>query len=83
MFRETKHSTTEAVIELIRTLPEKEQKVIVRTFTSVKSKPKRKTSSVRTEQDVLNSIKGSLKQIKEAKRTGKPLKTLDEFLNEL
>jgi len=60
----------------------KEQKVIVNTFSPSKIKRTQKTA-VKTEQDVLDSIKQGLQEIKEAKRTGKPLKTLDEFLNEL
>ena len=81
MFKE--HST-EKLIEYIQTLPDKEQKVIVKTLSSNKvKKVRKKATRGRTEQDVLDSIKRGLQEIKESKRTGKPLKTLDQFLDEL
>jgi len=78
-----KEHTTEKLIEYIQTLPDKEQKFIIKTLSTTKVKKARKTGSVRKEQDILNGIKEGLQEIKESKRTGKPLKTLDEFLNEL
>jgi MFS superfamily sulfate permease-like transporter len=83
MFREINHTRTEAIIDLVRTLPEREQKIIVKTLSSPKPKKGRKNGSAKTEQDVLDSIKRGLEEIKESKRTGKPMKTLDEFLNEI
>jgi hypothetical protein len=81
MFKE--HST-EKLIEYIQTLPDKEQKVIVKTLSSNKvKKVGKKATRGRTEQDVLDSIKRGLEEIKESKRTGKPLKSLSETLHEL
>lgn len=78
-----KEHPTEKLIEYIQALPDKEQKFIIKTLSTTKIKKTRKTASVRTEQDILNGIKEGLQEIKESKRTGKPLKTLEETLNEL
>ncbi len=78
-----KERTTEKLIEYIQALPEKEQRFIVKTLSSPKVKKSDKAALVRTEQDILNGIKQGLQEIKKSKRTGKPMKTLDEFLNEL
>ena len=77
-----KEHATEKLIEYIQALPDKEQKFIVKSLSSPKVKKKKNEKRV-TEQDVLNSIKRGLEEIKESKRTGIPLKTLDEFLDEL
>ena len=78
-----KERTTEKLIEYIQALPDREQKFIIQTLSSPKVKKTRQTATKRTEQDILNGIKQGLQEIKESKRTGKPMKTLDEFLNEL
>lgn len=83
MFRELHHTTAEAIIDLIRTLPERDQKVIVKTLSSSGNRRTRKAPSKRTEKDVLDTIKAGLEEIKESKRTGKPLKSLRTTLNEL
>jgi hypothetical protein len=80
MFRETNHSTTKAVIELIRTLPDREQKVIAKTL----AEPKKKLSArEKKKQEVLNGIAEGFREIKEARRGGKQLMDLDDALNEL
>jgi hypothetical protein len=78
-----KERSTEKLIEYIQTLPDKEQKAIVKTLSLPKAKKGEKTARVKTEQDVLDSIQRGLEEIKESKRTGKPLKTLQETLHEL
>lgn len=80
MFKE--HST-EKLIEYIKTLPEKEQIFIEKTLSSARKRKVRKSSAPKTEQDVLDSIERGMREIKEAKRTGKPLKSLQETLREL
>lgn len=74
MFKE--HST-EKLIEYIKTLPEKEQIFIEKTLSSARKRKLHKSS------DVLDSIERGMREIKEAKRTGKPLKSLQETLREL
>jgi len=59
-----------------------EQKYIAKTLTSSSAKKSRKTSG-KKEEDVLKSISKGLKEVKDAKRSGKSLKTLDKFLDEL
>jgi hypothetical protein len=79
MFREINHARTEALVDYIRILPVSEQKFITRQLNSKKklsAKEKRKLKE-------LKGIAEGLREIKESKRTGKPMKTLDEFLNEL
>ena len=78
-----KESATEKLIEYIQALPDKEQKFIVKTLSLPKTKKTGKTATAKTEQDVLDSIKRGLEEMKESKRTGKPMKTIDEFLNEI
>lgn len=80
MFRETSHTTTKAVIELIRTLPDKEQRVIAKTLAAPKKKLSKREKKT---QEVLNDIAAGWSEVKEAKRTGIPLPTLTETLNEL
>ena len=82
MFREVNHARTDALIEYIRILPQSEQKIIVDSLTASKSKKKLSTKEKKKLQ-ILKGIAEGLKEIKEAKRTGKPMKTLDEFLDEL
>ena len=77
-----KERSTEKLIEYIQTLPDREQKAIVKTLSSVKAN-KEKRAGAKTESDVLNGIKQGLREIKASKRTKKPLKTLDDFLNEI
>jgi len=77
-----KENSTAKIIEYIQSLPAKKQRVILETISTKTQKKERKTSSI-TEQAVLNNIKIGLLEIKEAKKTGKKLKTLDQFLNEL
>jgi hypothetical protein len=78
-----KERSTEKLIEYIQTLPDKEQKAIVKTLSGTKSKKVVKPRGVKTEQDVLDSIRLGLEEIKESKRTGKPLKSLEATLYEL
>lgn len=78
MFKET---PTQKLVEYLQTLPEKDKQVIVKTLSSPKPKKKLNEKDKRKQQ-VLKSISAGLHEIKESKRTGKPLKTLDEFLNE-
>ena len=78
-----KERTTEKLIEYLQTLPDKEQKFIVKSLSTSKVKKPRKIDSARTEQDILDTIKGGLQEIKEAKRTGKSLKNLGDTLHEL
>jgi hypothetical protein len=78
-----KEHATEKLIEYIQALPDKEQKLILKSLSATKPKKIRKATSVRTEQDVLDGIKEGLREIKESKRTGKPLKNLEETLHEL
>ncbi len=78
-----KESTTEKLIEYLQALPDKEQKFIIKSLSTAKIKKPRKTDPSRTEQDVLDTIKKGLQEIKEAKRTGKPLKNLEDTLHEL
>jgi hypothetical protein len=82
MFRETNHTVTEAIINLVRTLPEREQKFIAKTLNTTKTKKKTDKKELKKQQ-VLNDIRDGLLEIKEAKRTGKKLKSLEEFLNEI
>lgn len=82
MFKEIR-PTTDAIIDLIRTLPNAEQQKIVKTLSSKGLKKKQKPSPKKKEKAVLASIKQGLHEIKEAKRTSKSLKTLDAFLNEI
>ena len=79
MFKE--HST-EKLIEYIQSLPAIEQKFIVKTLSSPRAKKKMNPAST-AELRVLNSIKGSLEEIKEAKRTGKKLPELQDLIDEL
>ena len=78
-----KERSTEKLIEFIQTLPDKEQQVIIKSLSSPKIKKASKKRLVKTEQDVLDSIKRGLEEIEESKRTGKPLKSLEATLNEL
>ncbi len=82
MFREINHARTEALIDYIRILPENEQKAIVSGISDFKGK-KKLTKKQKNTQQVLKGIAEGLKEIKEAKRTGKPMKTLEEFLDEI
>jgi len=82
MFREINHTRTGAIIDLVRSLPEREQKIIVKTLTTPQQKKKLSKKEKKT-QEVLNDIANGLREIKEAKRTGKKMMSLDEALNEL
>lgn len=81
MFKESKH-TTDAIVDLIHTLPQRQQKVIVKKLAASKS-PKKLSKKAKKKQEVLKSIEDGLREIKEAKRSGKKRKTMEEFLNEL
>jgi hypothetical protein len=82
MFREINNTRTEAIIDLIRTLPQAEQTAIVRSLSAVKRK-KKLTRKEKNTQEVLRGIAEGLKEIKDAKRKGKELMDLEEALNEL
>ena len=77
-----KESPTQKLIEYIQTLPKQERKVIAEQILEPKAKRKTDKKEVK-KQKVLKDIKSGLLEIKEAKRTGKKLKTLDAFLNEI
>jgi hypothetical protein len=79
MFRGINNARTAATVNYIRTLPEPEQKAIVRQLVSKKKLSKKAKKKI----EILKGIAEGLREIKEAKRTGKPMKTLDEFLDEL
>jgi hypothetical protein len=85
MFKEINHARTDAIIDLIRTLPELEQTVIARGLSAAKPKKKlsEKEKREKRKQSHLKGIAEGLREIQEAKRGGKPMKTLDEFLDEL
>ncbi len=76
MFRE---DSTAKLIDYIQTLPKQERKRIAQMIVEPKAKTNKKDNA---KQKVLKSVKKGLLEIKEAKRTGKKLKTLSEFLNE-
>ncbi|MBL7801875.1 MAG: hypothetical protein JNL95_14220 [Chitinophagales bacterium] len=76
MFRE---DSTAKLIDYIQTLPKQERKRIAQMIVEPKAKTNKKDNA---KQKVLKSVKNGLLEIKEAKRTGKKLKTLSEFLNE-
>jgi hypothetical protein len=76
MFRE---DSTAKLIDYIQTLPKQERKRIAQMIVEPKVKTNKKDTA---KQKVLKSVKNGLLEIKEAKRTGKKLKTLSEFLNE-
>ncbi|MFN8314965.1 MAG: hypothetical protein U0T32_00775 [Chitinophagales bacterium] len=76
MFRE---DSTAKLIDYIQTLPKQERKRIAQMIVEPKAKTNKKDTA---KQKVLKSVKNGLLEIKEAKRTGKKLKTLSEFLNE-
>lgn len=78
-----KERSTEKLIEYIQSLPDREQKVIVKTLSNPKTKKVSKSHPPKTEQGVLNNIKQGLEEIKQSKRTGRPLKSLEETLHEL
>ena len=80
MFKE--HST-EKLIEYIHTLPDKEQKLIAKSINTSKPVKKKLTEKERKTQEVLKDIAAGLREIKESKRTGKKMMSLDEALNEL
>ncbi len=77
-----KEKATQKLIEYIRTFPRSEREMIaaqiLEPFAQKKSN-KKETGK----QKVLNDIKSSLLEIKEAKRTGTKLKDLNTFLNEI
>ena len=77
-----KEKSTQKLIEYIQTFPKHERQVIAEHILEPKAK---KSSSKKSskKQKVLNDIKSSLLEIKEAKRSGKKLKTLEAFLNEI
>ena len=83
MFRDSvNNTTTEAIIGLIRTLPKREQKIIVKTLNN--PKPKKKLSrKEKNKQKELKGIAEGLREIMEAKRGGKQLMDLEDALNEL
>ncbi len=76
MFRE---DSTAKLIDYIQTLPKQERKRIAQMIVEPKAKTNKKDNA---KLKVLKSVKNGLLEIKEAKRTGKKLKTLSEFLNE-
>ena len=82
MFREINNTRTEAIIDLIRTLPQAEQTAIVRSLSAVKRK-KKLTRKEKNTQEVLRGIAEGLKEIKDGKRKGKELMDLEDALNEL
>lgn len=82
MFREINHTRTGAIIDLVRSLPEREQKIIVKTLNTPQQKKKLSKKEKKT-QEVLKDIAEGLREIKEAKRTGKKMMSIDEALNEL
>jgi hypothetical protein len=77
-----KEKTTQKLIEYIQTFPKHERQVIAEQILSPKPK-KNANKKASGKQKVLNDIKSGLLEVKEAKRTGKKLKTLDTFLNEI
>ncbi len=79
MFRE---GQTQKLIEYIQTLPKDEQLYIAEKISEPKAK-KKLSKKEAAKQRVLDSIKHGLLEIQEAKRTGKKMKTIDEFLNEI
>ncbi|MBS1622777.1 MAG: hypothetical protein JST83_02070 [Bacteroidetes bacterium] len=72
-----KDNATQKLIEYIQTFPREERKLIAREILEPSEKKKNATK-----QKVLKDIKAGLLEIKESKRTGKKMKSLDEFLNE-
>ena len=78
-----KESATQKLIEYIQTLPKQERKVIAEHIIEPKTKKKKRSKKELRKQKVLNDIKSGLLEIKEAKRSGKKLKSLDTFLNEI
>jgi hypothetical protein len=82
MFKEVNHARTEALIEYIRILPEREQKLIASSIPTSKSKKKLSTREKKKLQE-LKGIAEGLREIKEAKRTGKKLPDLQDLIDEL
>ncbi len=82
MFKEINHARTEAIIGYIRTLPDSEQKVIVSTLSDTDPKKKLSTKE-KKKQEHLRGIAEGLREIKEAKRTGKKLPDLQDLIDEL
>ena len=77
-----KDKAAQKLIEYIQTFPKQERQVIAEQI--LDPKPKRKADKKESgKQKVLKDIKSGLLEIKEAKHTGKKLKTLDNFLNEI
>ncbi len=77
-----KEKATQKLIEYIQTFPIQERQMIAERILEpkAKKKPAKKETAKRK---VLNDIKSGILEIQEAKRTGKKLKTLDAFLNEI
>jgi len=75
-----KEKATQKLIEYIQTFPKHERQVIAEQILSPKPK-KNATEKASGKQKVLNDIKSGLIEIKEAKHTGKKLKTLDTLLS--
>ena len=74
-----KENATQKLIEYIQTLPKEERKIIAENILE----PKKEKKASGKKKKVLSDIKEGLFEIKEAKRTGKKLKTLAAFLNEI
>ncbi len=79
MFRE---GATQKLVEYIQTLPKDERIYIAGKISEPKAK-KKLSKKEAAKQRVLDGIKEGLLEIQEAKRTGKKMKTIDEFLNEI
>ena len=77
-----KEKGTQKLIEYIQTFPKEERQLIAEQILEPKTK-KNTDKKEAGKRKVLNDIKSGLLEIKEARRTGKKLKTLEEFLNEI
>ena len=77
-----KERSTQKLIEYIQTLPKEERQKIVEQISEPKAK-KKPAQKGTAKRKVLSDIKSGLVEIKEAKRRGKKLKTLDTFLHEI
>lgn len=77
-----KEHATEKLIEYIQALPVREQRIIAKTLNTPKAKKKLSKKEKKT-QEVLNDIAEGLREIKEAKRTGKELPDIQVLIDEL
>jgi hypothetical protein len=77
-----KEKATQKLIEYIQTLPKEDRQLIAEQIVAPKTK-KKADKKDKSKQKVLNDIKHGLREVGEAKRTGKKLKSLDTFLNEI